>query len=296
MFIVIVSSTAYGQDSAIKIDEVNYVNCEHQRSVIDILLIVLKNSPDSNGVIVIHGSDDNPVFSYKQKLTISNHIEFRSVNNWLDPNRIELILGESKPEPTLELWKVPKNGQADLDGHPWDHKLPDLKVPLLIHQETWTDGIGCGQYIPTMKFYSEFLLANEWLVLRIVIKDQTLSKYKKVKARITKELVKKYVVENNRLEFEFVQNEDPDVEYWYLKKISKNPVAIARGSDHRQLTTDNYRPVLACERRIAWRRTASETLRFFESAARSRSCSRERIVSTFAIGVRGLRASVCITE
>jgi uncharacterized metal-binding protein len=51
-----------------------------------------------------------------------------------------------------------------------------------------------------------------------------------------------------------------------------------------------YLPVLACDNRKACRRTASETFLFFESAARSRSWSRESMVSTFAIGVRGLRA------
>ena len=103
IFIGIVSSIAYGQDSATKLDEVKYVNCEHQRSVIDNFLTVIKNSPDSNGVIIIHGSENNPVFPYKQKLTILNHLEFRSRDKWFDPDRIELILGESKTEPSLVL-------------------------------------------------------------------------------------------------------------------------------------------------------------------------------------------------
>ncbi|MBL0239595.1 MAG: hypothetical protein IPQ00_03330 [Chloracidobacterium sp.] len=38
-----------------------------------------------------------------------------------------------------------------------------------------------------------------------------------------------------------------------------------------------------------------ETLRFFDNAVRSRSCSRDIMVSELAIGVRGLRTSECIT-
>ncbi len=185
-------------DSAVKIDEIAYVNYEYQRSVIDILLIVLKNSPDTNGVIIIHGPDNDPIFPYRQKNIISDHIKLRSLKNWFDPGRIELIQGESKTEPTLELWKVPKNNGTNFNRLPWDHKLRDLKEPLLIQREIWTDDIGLGEYPPGLKFYSEFLLANKRLLGSIIIKDKTPSKYKKVKARITKELVKKYRIANER--------------------------------------------------------------------------------------------------
>jgi hypothetical protein len=215
---VIISSTAYGQDSATKIDEVNYVNCEHQRSVIDNLLIVLKNSPDSNGLIIIHGTAVDPVFPYRQRQTISDHLKFRSKLGMSAANKVDVVLGENSERPNLELWKLPDEAMTEFVSRPWDHKLPQLKQPLLVQKETWSDAIGCDEYSPTLKFYSEFLIANEGLLGRIVIKDNSLPNYEKRKKAIIAEFVKKYKVRQEDLEFSFSKSDEKDVEYWYLTR------------------------------------------------------------------------------
>lgn len=197
------------QPNTILIDDLVGNTCEYQRAQIDNLLTMLKDAPEHVGLIIIHGEHSDPIIAYKQKATITDHLRFRKV----DSNKIVFQLGESESKFRTELWKVLAN-----DSHrssPWDYKIEDLKSAVLVHSKSWTDGIGCW-YVFNLQFYSEFLTANDNLIGRVIIRDKSVREYSKIKTRIADELIKKYKIPKNKIEFGFIQSEWSDIEYWYV--------------------------------------------------------------------------------
>lgn len=210
------SSFAAAQD-VVKIDDVEYVNCEHQRSVLDNLLTMLEHDPDSGGLIVIHGTDADPIFPYKQRESILTHLNFRSRSGMATADKVELVFGKNTSKLSLELWRIFDGGAKEFVSRPWDHKLPQLKQPLFVYNDRQIDAIGCGEYIPTLEFYSNFLLAND-LAGRVIIKDGSYSNYKKRRKAIAEDLVRKYKVPQKNIEFAFMESQESDAEYWLMPK------------------------------------------------------------------------------
>lgn len=196
---------------AVMIDSSEFVNCEWQRGYIDLLISELQNKPALKGVIVIHGHD--PVFPYADKLTIRNHLGFRK----FDESRIEIVLGKREAKTRLELWTMPENDISEFKSEQWNYKITDWMQPTLVHSQSWVDGIGCGEYQPDLKFYSDFLLANNDLKARLIIRTGSIARFRNVKARLTEELMK-LKVSRSSLEFGYVPSSRDDVEYWYFPK------------------------------------------------------------------------------
>jgi hypothetical protein len=204
---------AVAQESSrsVMIDSSEFVNCEWQTSYIDLLLSELQNKPALKGVIVIHGHD--PVFPYRNKLTIRNHLMFRK----FDESRIEIVLGKREAKTRLELWTMPENEIGKLKSEQWNYKINDWTQPTLVHFQSWVDGIGCGEYEPDLKFYSKFLLANDDLKGRLIIRTSSNARFRNVKARLTNEF-NKLKVPRSSLEFGYIASSREDVEYWYFPK------------------------------------------------------------------------------
>ncbi|MBX3290035.1 MAG: hypothetical protein KF855_11895 [Acidobacteria bacterium] len=195
------------------IDEILDINCDRQRSQIDNFILRLGESPDSKGVIVIHGENSDPIIAYRQKMTIMNHLKIRRFNT----DRILIFLGKNEPRLRTELWEAT---ESELDGfsliaREWDFKVRDFKQPILSSAESWTDGIGCS-YIFDLEFYSKFLFANKNLIGRVIIRDESIRKFNSVRTKLTKDLLEKYRVSQNQLEFGFIQSKTSDIEYWFI--------------------------------------------------------------------------------
>lgn len=197
---------------AVKVDEFEEIGCEDERSRVDNLLFELNESTSLRGVIIIHAGYHNPIRAYKQKSAITDHLKFRKFNT----EKIIFVFGKSEPRFRTELWKVRENGLASFLRVAWDFKLTGLTNPVIAYAESWIDGNNCGFYASDLKFYSEFLNANSDLSGRVIIRDKSLGRFKTIKARITKELTTKFKVSSSRLEFAFIQNDSPDIEYWYI--------------------------------------------------------------------------------
>jgi hypothetical protein len=229
LLIVAFAAVGFSQpvSTAVQVDEFFDVNCEFQRGVFDILLGELKDSPELYGVIVIHGTPDNPVLPYKQKFTIINHLKFRG----FDTSRVHIRLGNSEPRFRTELWKSPPQDLKRFEEKPWDYKLTNLYRPILVHADSWIDGIGCGWFSPDLKFYSEFLLANNNLIGRVIVRDRSIRNYNRVRSRIIRELKSKYKVATNRLEFAYLKSDRSDVEYWYVPSDIFPPISMAGSND-----------------------------------------------------------------
>ena len=210
IFVLISGMSVLAQ--AEKVHEFEGTNCESQRGDVDVLLIQLAKTPSSKGVIVFHGEFSDPIMTYKQKATITNHLRFRK----FDIDRIVFVLGESERVFRTELWKTTDDDLERFTGRDWNFRLTELTAPVIVHANSWVDGIGCGFYLTDLKFYSEFLIANENISGRVIIRDKSVTRFNRVKARIEAELIKDYKVPKNSLEFAYIKDEWPDVEYWYL--------------------------------------------------------------------------------
>ena len=209
-FLLLFGASANAQ--AVKVHEFEGTNCESQRADVDVLLIQLADSPSSKGVIVFHGVYNDPVTPFKQRATIINHLRFRK----FDIDRIVFVLGERERKFRTELWKMTGDDFERFTGGDWDLKRAELMNPVIVHADSWLDGIGCGFYVPDLKFYSEFLIANENISGRVIIRGRSNASFKKIKTRIMNELITKYKVSKTRVEFAYIKDEWPDVEYWYL--------------------------------------------------------------------------------
>ncbi len=209
-FLLISGMSVFAQSE--KVHEFEGTNCESQRADIDVLLKELESSPSAKGVIVFQGEYKDPVTAYTQRETISNHLRFRKFNI----DRIVFVLGKSERVFRTELWKTTDIELDRFTGVAWDFTLKEITVPVLVHAESWINGIGCGLYLPDLRFYSKFLIANKSLSGRVIIRDRSITKFNKIKTKIIGELVTKFKVPKNNLEFAYIEDEWPDIEYWYF--------------------------------------------------------------------------------
>lgn len=205
----VVDMQAQVPPDATLIDRLTGVNCEMHRAQIDNLLIELSDSPDLTGVFIVYTSKQTRVRGELQKSMILNHLRFRL----FDSDRVVFRLGKSDTELFTELWTVPREQLTTLKGTEWNLKIDDLSESILIHADSWVDGIGCS-YTFDLRFFSDFLLANGDIIGRVIIRDRTTRSFNNHKRRITKELAK-FGVEN-KIEFAFIEDEWPDIEYWYI--------------------------------------------------------------------------------
>src|SRR5688500_17117236 len=66
----------FANAQAVKVNEFVGASCEEERSIVDVLLAQLKESPTAKGVIVIH-KEHNPVAAYMQRSAINDHLRLR---------------------------------------------------------------------------------------------------------------------------------------------------------------------------------------------------------------------------
>lgn len=209
----VIAQTASGTE---KVAEFVDINCESQRGEVDGLLLQMKDYPHAKGVIKIHGQHHDPVTPYQQKETIKNHLGFRQ----FDLGRFKFVLGDSEARFRTELWKTTADGLAGFDGRPWDYSIEGLRDPLMIDADSWVDGLGCGWFKPDLAFYSKFLKANDSLLGRLVIRDSSHRKFNSRKEELIKKLARDHSIRAERLEFAFIQSENPDTEYWLCPRGS----------------------------------------------------------------------------
>ncbi len=197
---------------AVKVHEFGEVGCEYERSAVDILLTELNEFPTLRGLIIIHAENHDPIPAYKQKSAITDHLRFRK----FDTDRITFVLGKSEPKFRTELWKLSENEIGRFSGVAWDFELTKLTTPVIAYAESWIQGGNCGFYASDLKFYSDFLNANSRLTGRVIIRDKSFGRFRTIRARIVKELTTKFKVSSSQLEFAFIQDVSPDIEYWYI--------------------------------------------------------------------------------
>lgn len=212
-FCLVLVSVPHAQEksNANQIDEFYDLNCEAQRSRVDLLLKELRDSPESKGIVVIHIGKYDPIAAYKQKSIITNHLKFRR----FDSSRITFVRGKTEPRLRTELWKVATDEVDRFKGEPWNFDLTNLESSALVHSDSWIDGIGCG-FAFSLRFFAEFLANNDHLVGRITVRDKSIGNYNRRKLKIANELVSTFKIPAKQLEFAFVQSDWSDVEYWYL--------------------------------------------------------------------------------
>src|SRR5690606_12276622 len=136
LFLVTACSSFAASQEAVKIDDVvKYIGYEYELGVLDILLVTMQNNPSSRGVIVLHGTECDPIFPYRHKKMVLNHLAFRSAGGMAMTDKVEIVLGVNEKERRMELWMIPEGSEKSFDGKPWDFRLPKLKRPLLVHDD-----------------------------------------------------------------------------------------------------------------------------------------------------------------
>lgn len=184
--------------------------CEYGRSSIQGLMMELKADMTANGRIILHPSVSDPVWPYKERAGIINLLAFHR----FDGARIEIILGEPEIRTSTELWLLPGEAQRFAEAKPWDMSITIAK-PLLVHANTWVDGIGCG-FSFDHAFFANALRANTDLGGRIVIRDVSNAAFEAKKKKISKDLTSRNGLSSKHIEFAFLKDKKSDVEYWLV--------------------------------------------------------------------------------
>ena len=187
--------------------------CEYGRGSIDLFLSDLLKDEKAKGVIVLHPSISDPLWPYKEKGTIENHLAFRR----FDAKRVEILLGEPELVSSTEQWLLAQDATGGFKTLPWDMSMANLKQPLMVHSKTWVDGIGCGLFEFNHAFFADILRKNPSFVGRVVIRENSAAKFEAAKERVLQDLVgRRNKVPPGQLEVAFLKYAGSDVEYWLL--------------------------------------------------------------------------------
>lgn len=170
----------------------------------------LKADVTAKGRIILHPSVSDPLWAYEEKAAIINLFAFHR----FDGKRIEIVLGEPEIRTSTELWLLPGDALRYAEAKPWDLSITIAK-PLLVHSNTWVDGIGCGLCQFDHAFYISLLKTNTDLGGRIIIRDVSNSAFEAKKRILAKDLFgPRKKISSKRVEFAFLKDKNIDVEYW----------------------------------------------------------------------------------
>jgi len=168
---------------------------------------------NSKGYIIIHGTKISPLSKYLYERKIKGCFQWVKypVKNF------DFVLAEDKDEFRVEFWKVPNGSdKPQFVEIIRDYKLSEMTEPYLIYQYSWFDEY-CPLYF-NLEFYSKFLKANTSnLIGKIVIREKTLTQYRRVRQKYLKELTESNGISQKQLRFVRAKYEhESDSEFWLV--------------------------------------------------------------------------------
>jgi hypothetical protein len=207
---------AQEKQKPVLVNEFGEVNWSNFRHFFDNFLIEISTIPNSKGYIVIYGAKSKPLSKYYREILLKTHISVRN----FDKNRLIFLYGEERESISTQFWKAPVGADKPefIEGY-WNYKLPQTMEPTKIQQTLEVNEVGYNLF--STEFYSNLLKANFDSRGHLVIYDKSTKGFQQVKNQLLKELVSKNKVRRNQLKFFYLKGKEPNIEFWYVPKISK---------------------------------------------------------------------------
>lgn len=212
------------QPKAILMDEVSKTCSEDLMSRYANLVMALKQSQDSKGIVIFYGDEtlEGRNLSYLQWLKA--HPKFLR----LEESKILVLRGANQPKEKTQFWFVP-NG-ADFPKPATEFTLPQFITksrfdlgdgyinPFTKTIESSYYDLGC-KFSPNAKEFAKILLQNKNLQGLIIVDNQSRNTVFKVANIIVHQLTKTYKVPRNRFRVTFRhKSEFGEAQLWLIPK------------------------------------------------------------------------------
>lgn len=193
--------------------DMGYNSCDTTKGFINDLYVELGNNPNLKALIVIYGEQNNPLKSYKyeslMKDIIANFLKY-------DPDLVSFAHAKSEKNLRVEFWLIPSEAEKPtFSEENWDYILPVTTKPFTFYQDNWR-----AEWCETTfdaELYSKLLLNNQNLHGNIIIREKSVTEFRKIQKKLSDELNKNYQVPLNRLKFSYAKsNKTKLVEYWLV--------------------------------------------------------------------------------
>lgn len=100
-------------DEAIKFDEFESKAFDDDKARLDLFAVQLQNSPNSQGYIIMYqGTDTNSVRNRNVDLLSKRTMDYLINERGVDPSRIVITKGGTRPTSTYELWLIPPGAKT----------------------------------------------------------------------------------------------------------------------------------------------------------------------------------------
>lgn len=200
---------AQEKTEAVLIDEFGSIYCDDFLARVDNFFVELQNEPNSLGYAVISGKNDEILKKVRFEMWLNGAIRFRN----FDVNTIKTIRSEDTENFKIQFWKVPVGAEKpSFNESNWDFSLPPKTKSFIFYSNNGVFDAICSNF-GYEKIYSEFILANPKSRGHIVIYENTVKDFKKVKEEFLKNLPD---LPGNRLRFFHVREKDSVFELWIV--------------------------------------------------------------------------------
>ncbi|CAN5327421.1 hypothetical protein BH10ACI1_BH10ACI1_21010 [soil metagenome] len=185
-------------------------------AIVDSFMIIL-NKNNSNGYVVLYGTNKNPTAKYINKRRIEGCFLSRKYSS----KNISFVFIQDKDKVGGQFWEIPKDAvKPEFNEVPQDYKITNLSEPNLIYKVN-NDNDYCPIHFD-LQFYSLFLNANPEIVGKIVIYEKTIGNYRREKQKYLQELTKKHKILPKQIKFvRGKYNLDIDAEFWLVPAKKK---------------------------------------------------------------------------
>lgn len=209
LFISVQTHFAQEKPEAVLIDELDVIYCDDFLARIDNFFVSLQNEPNSFGYAVISGNSDEILKKTTYEMWLKGAIRFRNFN----ADTIKIIRSENTENIRIQFWKVPAGAEKpSFDESEWNFSLPPKTKPFIFYSNNGDFDQICST-VGYEKIYSEFILANPKSRGHIVIYENTVKNFNKVKEEFLKSIPD---LPGNRLKFFHSRQKDSLFELWIV--------------------------------------------------------------------------------
>ncbi len=195
-------------------DEVVNMPCDELKGRIEGFFVQLGNNPNSTGLIIIYGEQNNQLRNYQYKSLIKDIIV--NMGNY-DVSRVTFVHARSEKKLRVQFWLVPLEAEKiRYDEENWDYVLTAAKKPFIFDYDDDYPESDCPTKFDSA-FYAKLLLTNPNLRGHIVIRQRSVAGFNKIRKELSKKIIQINKTPLDKIKFFYAK---PDrytaVEYWLV--------------------------------------------------------------------------------
>ncbi len=207
--------TCFGQEKpkAELYDEVVNMPCDELKGRVDGFSVQLGNNPNSTGLIIIYGEQNNQLRNYHYESLIKDIID----NGKYDGRRVTFVHAKSEKKLRVQFWLVPPDAENILyDEENWDYVLTAANKPFIFDYQDDYPESDCPAKFDSA-FYAKLLLTNPNFRGHIVIRQRSVAGFNKIRKELSNKLFQINKTPPDKIKFFYAK---PDrytaVEYWLI--------------------------------------------------------------------------------